>query len=196
MSIYPLSYLPISFQTTTPITFDSDYISHLLSLRVTDYFLPTQFQTNPLFAKVDEFHQNAGILQTATDALDRILTIVDVLKTNPPENIVDTLTKEINEIINNTTFNDTNVFSSVLNLNDKEINLSIPVYTPDIDINDYEKLLLQKQEDIFDALRNLSFNLPFSQNVDINKLYEFSTLSSAFNLSSINPEIVNFLLQG
>ena len=196
MSIYPLSYLPVTFQTTTPVTFNRDYISHLMALRVTDFFLPSQFAQNPLFAKVDEFHQNIGILQTASSALEKILSLTDILKTDPPEEIVESLTQEINEIINDTTFNGTNVFSSVLNINDNELKLSIPVYTPDMSIEEYEKLLLEKQEDIFDAIKNLTLTLPFSENTDITKLYAFSNLTSAYNLYSINPEIVNFLLQG
>jgi hypothetical protein len=203
-TIYPLSYLPINPIQTKPITFDYDYISHLQSLGVTDYFLPTQFAQNPLFAKVDEFHQNVGVLQTATNAIDKILTYVDVLKNinEPTEDILKEIAKEINHVIKNTTFNDQNVFSQKLKIGDKELNLSIPAFTPDTDIEKYEELLLKQKDNIFEALQNLSLNTPFNQNnnfnpFEANKLNSFlenGTLYQAYNKNLINPYTLELLL--
>jgi len=201
-TIYPLSYLPITPIQTTPITFNYDYISHLESLGVTDYFLPSQFVQNPLFAQVDEFNQNIGLLQTATDAIDKILTYIDQLKeiNNPTEEILKEFSDEINSIINNTTFNDLNVFSQTISLGDDKLDLSIPVFTPDTDIEKYEELLLKQKDNIFSALQNLSLTLP--NQIETNpvefetfeELLNSGTLLSAYNNNLINPQILEFLL--
>jgi len=203
-TIYPLTYLPINPIQTKPITFDYDYISHLQSLGVTDYFLPSQFAQNPLFAKTDEFHQNVGVLQTATSAIDKILTYVDVLKNlnEPTEEILKEFAEEINSIIENTTFNDQSVFSQTLKIGDKELSLSIPAFTPDTDIEKYEELLVKQKDNIFEALKELSLNTPFNQEQNfnpfelnnLNYLIESGTLYKAYNTNLINPYTLELLL--
>ncbi|WP_456488136.1 hypothetical protein [Caminibacter pacificus] len=202
-TIYPLSYLPINPIQTVPVTFNYDYISHLESLGVTDYFLPSQFAQNPLFAQVDEFHQNIGILQTANNALDTILTYVDMLKNinNPTQDVLKEIADEINSVINNTTFDNLNVFSQTINIGDDKLNLSIPAFTPDTDIEKYEELLLKQKDNIFSALQNLSITTPLStQNVNpvdfetFTSLLSSGTLLNAYNTELINPQTLELLL--
>jgi hypothetical protein len=152
--VYPINYYPISFLPITPlnepITFNPEYIQNLQALGVFDYFLPSQFVTNPLFAQVSDFNQTIGILQTATNSLEKILTLVgDIKNTNPPEDVIKTLQDEINSIINNTTFNDKNVFASTLNIDGKTINLSVPTFNPDnMTLDEYYDLINSKYTDL------------------------------------------------
>ncbi|WP_456471346.1 hypothetical protein [Caminibacter sp.] len=204
VSFYPLSFLPINPYQTKPVTFNPEYVNNLIALRITDYFLPTQFASNPLFAKVDEFHQKIGILQTATNAVDKILSYVDILKNinEPTEDILKEISKEINSTVKNTTFNDLPVFNQTLKIGDKDFSLSIPVFNPDeMSIEEYEKLLLEKKESFIDALKEFSLQTPFS-NTKINPV-DFETFSSilksgsllqAYNTNLINPLTLELLL--
>ena len=192
----PISYLP-SLINTEPITFSPEYINNLIALRVTDYFSPTQFVTNPLFAKVDNFNQNVGILQTAINSLDKILTLTDILKNinDPTQEIIENYTKEINDIIQNTTFNDLNVFDQTLNINGQNINLNIPLFDLNIyTIKEYEKLISDKYDNLFQTLQHLSFTLPYETTFNpYNITYPTNTFK-AFNISSLSPETLELLL--
>ena len=201
---YPLSFLPIQPYQTKPITFTYDYIKNLRTLGVTNFFTPSQFTNNPLFAKVDEFHQKIGILQTATNAVDKILSYVDILKNinKPTEEILKKISEEINSTVKNTTFNDLPVFNQTLKIGDKDFSLSIPVFNPDeMSIEKYEKLLLEKKESFIDALKEFSLQTPFS-NTKINPV-DFETFSSilksgsllqAYHTNIIDPLTLEFLL--
>jgi hypothetical protein len=201
-TIYPLSYI-VSPLNTKPITFNYDYISHIQALNLLDYFTPTQFASNPLFAQVDEFHQNIGVLQTASNAIEKILTIVDTIKNlnNPTEDVLKDLANEINETIKNTTFDNLPVFSQSLKIGDDEIKLAIPEFTPDTNIEKYEKILTQKQKDIFEAIKNLNTINPLEK-LNTNPadfetftfLLNSGSLIQAYNTELINPENLQLLL--
>ncbi len=201
---YPLSFLPINPITTTPVTFEPKYINNLIALKITDYFLPTQFASNPLFAKIDEFNQNIGILQTATNAVNKILSYIDVLKeiNNPTEEILKEIKNEINSIIQNTTFNSLPVFSQTLTIGDKKVSLSLPAFNPNkISIEEYEKLLLKKKDNFIDALKNLTIQTPFENKANplkfetFNRLLNSGSLLQAYNTNLINPLTLEFLLK-
>jgi hypothetical protein len=193
---YPITYLPTTYNTE-PITFNPEYVNNLIALGVTDYFSPTQFVTNPLFANVDSFNQNVGILQTAVNSLDRILTLTDTLKSinNPTQEIIDDYTKEINDIIQNTTFNDLNVFDQTLNIDGQNINLNVPLFDPNTyTIDEYEKIISDKYDNLFQTLQNLSFTLPFETTFNpYNITYPTNTLQ-AFDISSLTPQTLELLL--
>ena len=195
-SYYPLTYLP-SVYNTEPVTFNPEYIENLISLGVTDYFTPTQFATNPLFANIDTFNQNVGILQTAVNSLDKILTLTDTLKeiNDPTQEIIDEYTKEINDIIQNTTFNDLNVFNQTLDINGEEVNLSIPLFDPNSQtIDEYTKLISDKYNELFDTLQNISFTLPFETSFNPYSIYYPTSAYQAFNLSNLTPQTLELLL--
>jgi hypothetical protein len=202
--IYPLSYLPIYPQINPPpVTYDTDYVNNLLALRITDYFTPSQFASNPLFAKVDEFNQNIGILQTATNSIEKILTYVNDLQNlnNPTKDILKTYADEINSIINDTKFNDIPVFEQSLKIGNENLSLSIPEFNPDTtNVQEYAKLLEEKQENIFNALQQLSIQTPL-ENTNFNPA-SFETFSSllnsgsliqAYNANIINPKTLEIL---
>jgi len=192
---YPLSYLPSVFNTK-PVTFQPEYINNLIALRVTDYFTPTQFAANPLFAKVDDFHQNIGILQTAINSLNKILTLSATLKeiNDPTQDIIDKYTNEINEIIQNTKFNGLNVFQQTLDINNEKISLNIPVFDPNSQsIEEYTKLISEKYNSLFKTLQKISFTLPFETSFNPYNLFFPTSASYAFNYSFITPEILELL---
>jgi len=198
--VYPINYYPISFLPITPlnepITFNPEYIQNLQALGVFDYFLPSQFVTNPLFAQVSDFNQTIGILQTATNSLEKILTLVgDIKNTNPPEDVIKTLQDEINSIINNTTFNDKNVFASTLNIDGKTINLSVPTFNPDnMILDEYYDLINSKYTDLLNTYKNLSLNLPEFNPNEFN-LTNYN-LYNAYNFQNLSPDILQILLEG
>ena len=198
--VYPINYYPISFLPITPlnepITFNPEYIQNLQALGVFDYFLPSQFVTNPLFAQVSDFNQTIGILQTATNSLEKILTLVgDIKNTNPPEDVIKTLQDEINSIINNTTFNDKNVFASTLNIDGKTINLSVPTFNPDnMTLDEYYDLINSKYTDLLNTYKNLSLNLPEFNPNEFN-LTNYN-LYNAYNFQNLSPDILQILLEG
>jgi hypothetical protein len=188
--LYPISYLPIE-PIIEPVTFNKDYISHLEALGVNDYFLPTQFTQNPLFAHVSEFNQNIGILQTATNAIDTILQYIDKYHqlNNPSQEAFEELSNEINSVINNTTFNNIPVFSQTLQIGEEKVDLSLPSLTQDIE--EYQNTLLKQKEYLQNILQNYSLN-PYFLN-EYNSTIT-SPLTDAFNYDLINPEIVSLLL--
>jgi len=193
-SYYPLTYLP-SLNYTQPVTFDPEYVNNLISLGVTDYFTPTQFATNPLFAQVDSFHQNVGILQTAVDSLDKVLTLVDDLKniTEPSEEIIQEFSDEINSILQNTTYNDSPVFNQTLTIGDQNIDLNVPLFNPDTyTIQEYEKLISEKSGDLFKALQNIDFSLPFSSADTYTSILQNPLI--AYNIELLNPQTLELLL--
>ncbi|WP_457561368.1 hypothetical protein [Caminibacter sp.] len=199
--IYPLSFL-VSPINTRPITFNPDYVEHIQALNLLDYFTPTQFASNPLFAQVDELNQNIGVLQTASNSIEKILTIIDTIKqiNNPTEDVLKELADEINSTIKNTTFDNLPVFSQSLKIGDDEIKLAIPEFAPDTNIEDYEKILLEKQKDIFEALKNLNTLNPFENNLPNPENFETflsllnnGSLLQAYNTELINPENLQLL---
>ncbi|ACM92541.1 hypothetical protein NAMH_0589 [Nautilia profundicola AmH] len=193
---YPLTYLP-SVYNTQPVTFNPEYIENLISLRVTDYFSPTQFATNPLFASVDTFNQNVGILQTAVNSLEKVLTLTDTLKeiNNPTQEIIDEYTKEINDILQNTTFDNLNVFNQTLDINGEKVNLSIPLFDPNTQtIEEYTKLVSDKYNSLFETLQNISFTLPIETTFNPYNIYYPTNTLSAYNLSSLTPQTLELLL--
>ncbi|GAB6074644.1 hypothetical protein [Nautilia lithotrophica] len=193
---YPLTYLPSVFNTK-PVTFNPEYINNLIALRITDYFSPTQFATNPLFANVDTFHQNVGILQTAVNSLEKILTLTDTLQqiNNPTQEIINEFTEEINDIIKNTEFDGLNVFQQTLNINGEDINLNIPLLDPNNQtIEEYTKLISEKYDSLFKTLQNISFTLPFETSFNPYNIYFPIYTSQAFNYYSITPQTLELLL--
>jgi hypothetical protein len=203
--IYPLSYLPLYPQIQPPpVTFDKDYISNVLALGITSYFTPQQFSTNPLFAQVDTFNQNIGILQTATSSIEKILSYVKDLQNlnNPTKEVLKDFADEINSIIQNTQFNNIPVFEQSLKIGDESLSLSIPEFNPDTtNIEEYEKLLENKQQDFIKAIEELSVQNPlnsqFTNPVNFETfqtLLNSGTLLQAYNTDLINPETLQLLL--
>jgi hypothetical protein len=201
-TIYPLSFL-VSPINTQPITFNQDYIEHLEALNVLDYFLPSQFASNPLFAQVDSLNQNIGLLQTANNAIETVLEYIDAYKNlnNPTEDALKELSQEINDVLKNTTFNDMSVFNQTITIGDNQIKLEIPEFTPDTNLDEYEKLLLEKQKDIFNVLNNIDTLTPFNSNevnpIDFEtftSLLNSGTLLQAYNTGLINPLNIQMLL--
>lgn len=196
-SYYPISYLPTYPYNTEPITFNSDYINNLISLGVTDYFSPTQFVTNPLFANVDSFNQNVGILQTATSSLEKVLTLIDDLKNinDPTQDIINQFETEINDILKNTTYDNLNVFDQTLNIDGQNVNLSVPLYNPDTyTIEEYEKVISDKYNSFYSTLQNLTFTLPTQTTFNPYSIYYPTSTYQAFDYSTINPETLELLL--
>ncbi|QCT94557.1 hypothetical protein FE773_05010 [Caminibacter mediatlanticus TB-2] len=195
----PITFLP-TYYTTTPITFDSTYIQNLEALGVLDNYSPLLFTRNPLFTQVNEFNQNIGILQTAYKSLENIYTLIDTLKeiNNPTKEIIQSFENEINDIINNTTFNDIDVFNQKITINNQTIDLNLPKFSYE-NLDNFEKSILEKEELIKSVLEsNLS---PFNENYNFTPInFEtFNTIlnspiSNAFKLELINPDIVNLLL--
>jgi hypothetical protein len=196
-SYYPLTYLPTVYNTE-PVTFNPEYVNNLIALGITDYFSPTQFATNPLYANIDSFNQNVGILQTAVNSLDKILTLTDELKeiNDPTQEIIDEYTKEINDIIQNSTFDNLNVFNQTLDVNGENIDLNVPLFDPDTySIEEYEKLISDKYDSLFNTLQNLSFTLPFETTFNPYDMTNYLTSTSqAFDLSSLTPQTLELLL--
>jgi len=189
MEIYPLSFLPYytyPLTSSQPITFDSNYIQNILALNVLDYISIDQFNSNPLFAQVDTFHQNVGFIQTAATAIEKMLTLIDNLKDAP--DALNTLQEELNDIVKNTTFNDIPVFSQTLDIDGEKLDLSIPLFNPDeISIEEYEKLLQDKYDNFIDVLKNMSLKLPFENEFNMQDFLQIVnqySLLSAFNLQN------------
>jgi len=193
---YPVSYLP-SVYNSEPITLNPDYVDNLIALNVTDYFSPTQFATNPLFANVDSFNQNVGLLQTTVNSLDKILTLADTYKDLTPlsDDLLQDFATQVNDILNNTTYDNLNVFDQTIKLNDQDVNLSVPVFNPDTQtIEEYTKLLQNKYDSLYKTLQNLSFTLPTQTNFNPYEASIPTTTLSAFDLNSITPQTLELLL--
>ena len=201
-SYYPLTYLP-SVYNTEPVTFEPEYIENLISLGVTDYFSPTQFATNPLFAQTADFNQNVGFLQTAIQALDSVLTLIKDFNdiNGETEKSLELLSKEINNIIQNTRFDSLNVFEQKISIGDEKLDLTVPIYNPNsFSLEKYTDLILKKYDSLNEALKKLSFELPVYK-TDYNpvsfetffNLYNTGTLLQAYNLSYLTPTVFDFI---
>lgn len=180
-----------------------NYISNLIANNlIEDYFLPSQIKQNPFFSNINELNEKIGILQTATNGINTILNYIDILKNiNPNEKeIINDLTNEINSTIKNTTFESLPVFSQTLKIGDQNINLSIPTFNLNkTSIEDYEKLLTQKQKDIFNILDEINFQSPLNTNFNPYNTQTFESilnsgiLTSAYKENIINPETLELL---
>jgi len=199
------SILPINFFEIPKINvnLNQDYISNIIANNlIQDYFLPPTINQNPFFSNVNELNEKIGILQTATQSIDKILNYIDIIKNiNPNEKgVINELTTEINSIIKNTSFNSLPVFNQTLKINNQNINLSLPL----LDINNttidnYEKLLTKKQEDIFNILNNLSIQTSFNNNFNpfdentFENILNSGLLTTAYKDNIINPYTLELL---
>ena len=198
------SIVPINLWTVPKINLNLnyDYISNLIANNIIqDFYLPDKIE-NPFFSNVMDTNEKIGILQTATNSLSAILNYIDILKNvNPNEkDVINDLVNEINSTIKNTTFDNLPVFNQTLQIGDKNINLSIP----ELDLNnttieDYEKLLTQKQKDIFNTLENISINTPLNNNFNpldwetFENILNSGLLATAYKENIINPQTLELL---
>ena len=183
-----------------------DYISNIIANGlIQDFFVPGIAAQNPFLKQVNDFNQNIGILQTATNGISQILNYVDILKNINPnqEQVFKELTNELNDVIKNTSYNSIPVFQEKIQLNNQNVNLSIPTLDlSNINIEDYEKLLTKKQEDLFKVLNNISLEVPTHAPNNFNS-YETEALQeiinsgelvNAYNANLINPFTFQLLL--
>ena len=188
-------------------TRNDDYISNIIANGlIQDFFVPGIAAQNPFLKQVNDFNQNIGILQTATNGITQILNYVNILKNVNPnqEQVLKELTNQINNVIKNTTYNSIPVFQEKIQLNNQNVNLSIPTLDlSNINIEDYEKLLTKKQEDLFKVLNNISLEVPTHAPNNFNS-YETEALQEIINSGElvnaynanliINPFIFQLLL--
>ena len=187
----------------TNINLNQDYISNLIANGlIQDYFLPSSINQNPLFSQVNDLNEKIGILQTASEGIDKILNYIDVIKNiNPADKeVLNDLINDINSTIKNTSFNSSPVFNQTLKIGDKNINLSLPL----LDLNkttieDYEKLLTQKQKDIFNILENVSVETSLNTNFNpydtetFENILNSGLLTTAYKEDLINPQTLELL---
>ena len=183
-----------------------DYISNIIANGlIQDFFVPGIAAQNPFLKQVNDFNQNIGILQTATNGISQILNYVDILKNINPnqEQVFKELTNELNDVIKNTSYNSIPVFQEKIQLNNQNVNLSIPTLDlSNMNIEDYEKLLTKKQEDLLKVLNNISLEVPTHAPNNFNPyeseaLQEIITsgeLVNAYNANLINPFTFQLLL--
>lgn len=202
-NILPINLFQYEIPKINPI-FNPNYVNNLIANNIPqDFFTPGIAAQNPIFSQVNNLNEKIGILQTATNGIDKILNYIDVLKQiNPNEKeVINDLVNEINSTIKNTTYNSTPVFGQTLSIGDKNINLSLPL----LDLNkttieDYEKLLTQKQKDLFNVLENVSIELPTQVKFNPNDIETFETLlnsgelTQAYNTEMINPLTLQLLM--
>ena len=202
-NILPINLFQYEIPKISPI-FNPNYVNNLITNGVLqDLFIPGVATQNPIFAQVNDLNEKIGILQTATNGIDKILNYIDVLKqTNPDEKeVINDLVNDINSIIKNTTYNSTPVFGQTLSIGDNKVNLSLPL----LDLNkttieDYEKLLTQKQKNLFNVLENVSIQLPTQVKFNPNDIETFETLlnsgelTQAYNTELINPLTLQLLM--
>ncbi len=202
INILPINFLQYNISKISPI-YNPNYVNNLIGNGiVSDYFSPITIAQNPLFQQVNNLNENIGILQTATNGIDKILNYIDILKSiNPDEKkVINDLVNEINTTIKNTTFNSTSIFNQTLKIGTENIYLSIPL----LDLNkttieDYEKFLTQKKQDIFNILKNISINLPIKTtfnpfNTDtFENLLNSGELTTAYKKDLINPYTLQLL---
>ncbi len=179
-----------------------NYISNLIANNlIKDYFLPSQIKS-PFFSNINELNEKIGILQTATNGINTILNYIDILKNiNPNEKeVINDLTNEINSIIKNTTFESLPVFNQTLKIGDQNINLSIMMFNLNkTSIEDYEKLLTQKQKDIFNILDKITFQSPLNKNFNpfdtetFESIINSNLLTTAYKENIINPQTLELL---
>ena len=197
--------LPINFFEVPKIdiNLNQDYISNLIANNmISDFFLPSTINQNPFFSNVQDLNEKIGILQTATNSIDKILSYVDILKNVNPEekDVINDLTNEINSIIKNTTFNSLPVFNQTLKIGDKDIDLSLPL----LDLNNttidkYEELLKKKESDIFNILNNITFQTPINSNFNpfnedtFESIINSGLLTSAYKTDIIDPYTLELL---
>jgi len=197
--------LPINFFEVPKIdiNLNQDYISNLIANNmISDFFLPSAINQNPFFSNVQDLNEKIGILQTATNSIDKILSYVDILKNVNPEekDVINDLTNEINSIIKNTTFNSLPVFNQTLKIGDKDIDLSLPL----LDLNNttidkYEELLKKKESDIFNILNNITFQTPINSNFNpfnedtFESIINSGLLTSAYKTDIIDPYTLELL---
>ncbi len=183
-------------------TYNYDYISNIIANGlIQDFFVPGLAAQNPILPQVDTFNQNVGILQTATNGIDKILQYVDTIKELNPNDtdLIQSLSNDINDTIKNTTFDNIPVFKDTIQLDNQKIDLSIPTFDDanTTDIEEYEKLLKEKKEDFYNILNNISIESPISQDNKINfnpdnmetfeSIVNSGNLLNAYDLSVINP---------
>jgi len=187
----------------TNINLNQDYISNLIANGlIQDYFLPSPINQNPLFSQVNNLNEKIGILQTASEGINKILNYIDVIKNINPndQEVLNDLVNDINSTIKNTSFNSSPVFDQTLKIGDKNINLSLPL----LDLNkttieDYEKFLTQKQKDIFNILENVSVETSFNTNFNpydtetFENILNSGLLTTAYKEDLINPETLELL---
>jgi len=184
--------------------FNPDYVSHLIANGlIQDYFDPSQIEQNPFFYNVNDFNEKIGILQTATQGIDTILNYVDILKNvNPDEkDVLSELTNEINSNIKNTSFDSSPVFNQTLQIGGQNVDLSLPVFNlNNTSIEEYEKLLTQKQKDIFNVLDNVTIQTPMNTNFNpfdmdtFENILNSGLLTTAYQNAVIEPETLELLL--
>ena len=187
----------------TNINLNQDYISNLIANElIQDYFLPSSINQNPLFSQVNDLNEKIGILQTASEGIDKILNYIDAIKNINPndQEVLNDLINDINSTIKNASFNSSPVFNQTLKIGDKNINLSLPL----LDLNkttieDYEKLLIQKQKDIFNILENISFETSLNTNFNpydtetFENILNSGLLTTAYKEDLINPQTLELL---
>ena len=196
--------LPINLYQVPTISPNPDYVNNLIANGVIqDFFVPGTTAQNPIFSQVKDLNEKIAILQTATKSLNTILNYIDILKKVTPTEteVINKLVDEINDTIKNSTFNSLPIFNQTLKIGDNTINLSIPALNlNDISLEDYEKLITQKQQDIFDVLKNISINLPTNTNFNPYDTQTFETLlnsgllSTAYKKNLIDPLTLELLL--
>ena len=187
----------------TNINLNQDYISNLIANGlIQDYFLPSPINQNPLFSQVNNLNEKIGILQTASEGINKILNYIDVIKNiNPADKeVLNDLINDINSTIKNTSFDSLPVFDQTLKIEDKNINLSLPLLDlSKTTIEDYEKLLTQKQKDIFNVLENVSVETSFNTNFNpydtetFENILNSGLLTTAYKEDLINPETLELL---
>lgn len=189
--------------TINPL-YKPDYLNHLIENGIIqDFFIPGVAAQNPILSQVNNLNENIGILQTATNSIEKILNYVDIIKqVNPDEKeVISELVDEINKTIKSTTFNTIPVFNQTLKIGNKNINLSLPL----LDLNhttieDYEKILTQKQKNIFSVLENISIEIPTKTHFNpfdtqtFENLLNSGLLSTAYKENLINPLTLELLL--
>ena len=184
--------------------FNPDYISNLIANGlIQDYFDPLKIEQNPFFYNINDFNEKIGILQTATQSIDTILNYVNILKNvNPDEkDVLTELTNEINSNIKNTSFDSSPVFNQTIQIGGQNIDLSLPLLNlNDTSIEEYEKLLTQKQKDIFNVLNNVTIQTPMNTNFNPFDIDTFENvlnsglLTTAYQNAVIEPETLELLL--
>lgn len=182
-------------------TYNSDYISNIIDNGlIQDFFASGLAAQNPILPQADTFNQNVGILQTATNGIDKVLQYLDTMKELNPNDtdLIQNLSNDINDTIKNTTFDNIPVFKDTIQLDNQNIDLSIPSFDANTtDIEEYEQLLKEKKEDFYNILNNISIESPISQDNKINfnpnnmetfeDIVNSGNLLNAYNLNVINP---------
>jgi len=184
--------------------FNPDYVSNLIANGlIQDYFDPSKIEQNPFFYNVNDLNEKIGVLQTATQGIDTILNYVNILKNvNPDEkDVLTELTNEINSNIKNTSFDSSPVFNQTIQIGGQNIDLSLPLLNLNkTSIEEYEKLLTQKQKDIFNVLDNVTIQTPMNTNFNPFDIDTFENvlnsglLTTAYQNAVIEPETLELLL--